>query len=369
MARILISSTCHDLADLRNFLDLELRSYGFETVLSENGTLPVDSAKHSYENCLDAARECEITVGVIDGRFGGEYQGTGKSITQLEIETAIEAGRQVQVFARRNVLAAKEALKPYLTTPAAFRKSKVVEDRRVFDVVDSLTKRTSGNWIHGFDTPQEILFILSKQLGFDLRPGRADHGSDPYGRLDVGVWGASRHLRLGRDGVGPLRPGEFVRLFSSCFPAAYQYLIWLDSDGRATPIFPWRDFRWGTRQGNELPQSEVEVPTAKGEGWRLTAEPAGYETLILLARPTALKADEEESLRAALEGYPPQRPVSDPEAVSWFEGGIEVERKVRGLEPEAKPIVTPAYRLATLLGGTLSALAPVVRAVMVARTS
>lgn len=180
MATILISSTCHDLGDLRDFLDYELVRHGFVTVLSDKGTLPVKTDRHSYENCLDAARSCDITLGVIGGRFGGKYPGTDKSITQMEIEEAIGAGKQVFVVARHGVLTAKEILRPYSKDGIPFRPSKIVEDERVFNVLDEIGKLKAGNWIHGFERPREVLEYLAVQLKFDLLPV-APEGAD---RLD-----------------------------------------------------------------------------------------------------------------------------------------------------------------------------------------
>ena len=180
MTTILISSTCHDLGDLRDFLDYELTRHGFVTVLSDKGTVPVKCDRHSYENCLDAARSCDITLGVIGGRFGGKYPGTDKSITQMEIEEAIGAGKHVLVVARHGVLTAKEILRPYSKDGIPFRPSKVVEDERVFSVLDEITKLKTGNWIHGFERPREILEYLAVQLKFDLLPV-APEGAD---RLD-----------------------------------------------------------------------------------------------------------------------------------------------------------------------------------------
>lgn len=180
MATILVSSTCHDLGDLRDFLDYELTRHGFVTVLSDKGTVPVKSDRHSYENCLDAARSCDITLGVIGGRFGGKYPETDKSITQMEIEEAIRAGKRVFVVARHGVLTAREILRPYSKDGIPFRSSKIVEDERVFNVLDEITKLKTGNWIHGFERPREILEYLAVQLKFDLLPV-APEGAD---RLD-----------------------------------------------------------------------------------------------------------------------------------------------------------------------------------------
>ena len=78
----------------------ELAAHGFTMLLSEEGTIPLDSSKHSYNLCIDAAKKCDFLIAIIDGRFGGEVPGTGKSITLAEIEAALDAGKQVRVFVR-----------------------------------------------------------------------------------------------------------------------------------------------------------------------------------------------------------------------------------------------------------------------------
>jgi hypothetical protein len=164
-----ICSTVLDLKDLRNFLSFELKAHGFKMLLSEEGNIPADSSKHSYQLCIDAAKECDFLVAIIDGRFGGEVPGTGQSITLAEIAAALEAGKQVRVFVRQSVWDAKETLRPYVDDKVAFRSSKIVQDERVFDVIDAVRKQVTGNWIFTFNRAEEILSILSEQFGFALK--------------------------------------------------------------------------------------------------------------------------------------------------------------------------------------------------------
>lgn len=72
------------------------------------------------------------------------------------------------------MLTAKEVLRPYSKERISFRPSKVVEDDRVFRVLDEITKLKSGNWIHGFERPREILEYLAGQLNFQLLPVGAE---------------------------------------------------------------------------------------------------------------------------------------------------------------------------------------------------
>lgn len=171
MKKGFISSTVLDLKDLRDYLEQALGAHGFKMLASEKGSIPVDSTKHSYQVCIDAARECDFLVAIIDGRYGGDLPG-GKSITLAEVEAALEAGKKVWVFCRQSVWDAREILRPYFAAGVKFRPSKIVGDASVFRVIDAIRKRMTGNWIFQFTTPTDILTVLSEQLGFEFRKNK-----------------------------------------------------------------------------------------------------------------------------------------------------------------------------------------------------
>ena len=156
METVFISSTIHDLKDLRDHLDSELTRHGCRPLLSEKGTIPVDSSQHSYDACIEAAKTCDFLIAIIDGRFGGVVPTTKKSITVTEVEAALDAGRQVYVFVRQSVWDAKEVLKPYLDAGIEFRPSTIVKDSRVFETLDVIRHRVKGNWIFQFNLPTDI---------------------------------------------------------------------------------------------------------------------------------------------------------------------------------------------------------------------
>ncbi len=167
MKQCFISSTIHDLKDLRNNLCSDLSKHGYQMLLSEKGMIPADSSMHSYDSCIKAAKECDLLVAVIDGRYGGSFKDSGKSITQVEVEAALDAGRQVRMFVRQSVWDAKEILRPYLESRQEFMPTKIVSDGRVFDVIDALKSRLKGNWIFQFNSPSDILEQLGHQFGFE----------------------------------------------------------------------------------------------------------------------------------------------------------------------------------------------------------
>jgi Domain of unknown function (DUF4062) len=102
--KIFLSSTILDLKDLRDALVTWLTEDGHEVIASEKGTVTIEPDKHSYDQCLKAAAECDCLVAVIDGRFGGEYpnKGSNRSITEEEIDTAIAQGKKTLIFVRQS---------------------------------------------------------------------------------------------------------------------------------------------------------------------------------------------------------------------------------------------------------------------------
>lgn len=159
---LLVSSTVLDLRDLRGALTHSLRERGYHVMSAELGTIPVDASLHSYDTCLAAARACDCLIGIIDGRFGVELP-DGRSVTQAEIDAALEYNRSVLIFIRRSVWDAKEVYKAYMPS-SGFVATKIVSDSRVFALIDSVCQRPHGNWVFLFDDSGDILRILDQQL-------------------------------------------------------------------------------------------------------------------------------------------------------------------------------------------------------------
>jgi hypothetical protein len=164
LPKVFLSSTIYDLRDLRDAVQTALRKEGYPVLASEDGSIPVDSSKHSYEVCLEAARNCDCLVAVIDGRFGGTMPDGKTSITQAEVEVALGRGRQVYVFVRQGVWDAKEIYTAHAKAGHPFVASKVVDDERVFDVIDAIRKRATGNWIFQFNKPSDLIETVFFQL-------------------------------------------------------------------------------------------------------------------------------------------------------------------------------------------------------------
>ena len=125
----------------------ELEADGHKVIASEKGTLSVNQGKHSYEQCLKAAAECDCLIAVIDGRFGGEYPpGSNKSITEAEIEEALKQGKKTLVFVRQSVWDSLANQKAYVRDGADYKAIKnIVEEPKVFGMIDRIRRKPQDN--------------------------------------------------------------------------------------------------------------------------------------------------------------------------------------------------------------------------------
>ena len=107
------------------------------------------------------------------------------------------------------------------------------------------------------------------------------------GALNVLIWNndlpARRGLSLRDPGALPLRRNDRIRVDADLNRPAYVYLLWIDGQGQASPVFPGRPGRWERRGDKESPIAHLSLPEAADAGWPLKG-PAGMETLVLLAR-------------------------------------------------------------------------------------
>jgi hypothetical protein len=135
-------------------------------------------------------------------------------------------------------------------------------------------------------------------------------------------------LHLHDPAARPLKQGDEVRVVAELNRPAYLYVLWIDTQGKVLPVYPWLGGEWG-RPEQERPVQRLSLPEKPGDIWPIKPGPAGMETLVLLARGAPLPP--EVDLAKAL-GELGQQPLLDEMDVAWFENG----ELVRG-DPERAP--------------------------------
>lgn len=158
---LFVSSTCYDLAQVRENISLFCEGAGIAALVSEQGSFPVDPSFSTVENCLKAVRErADIFLLVVGGRYGSLSE-TGKSITNLEYLEAQSIGIPKYVFVKRDIL----ALLPVWQSNPQADFSRVVDSPKLFEFISDL--RNSGEvWIFPFDSALDLTATLRAQLSY-----------------------------------------------------------------------------------------------------------------------------------------------------------------------------------------------------------
>jgi hypothetical protein len=116
------------------------------------------------------------------------------------------------------------------------------------------------------------------------------------GELSVLVWAPDkRGLRVQEWGALPVRNKEQIQVEVRLNQPAHAYLLWIDSEGVTTPLYPWNEGIFITQKTLVAPpvvgpQAVVQSPGEMGHGW-IVGGKRGLDTILLLARQEPLPAD------------------------------------------------------------------------------
>ncbi len=160
--RVFVSSTFYDLKQVRQDLDRFISEMGYEAVLHEAGDIAYGKDRPPEGYVHREIEMCDILICVIGGRFGTESQEQpGYSITQQELQTAIENQVQVFIFIEQSVYA--EFGTYTLNKENTDIKYGSVDDARVYEFIDSVHKLPRNNPITPFQTASGIVDFLRIQ--------------------------------------------------------------------------------------------------------------------------------------------------------------------------------------------------------------
>lgn len=159
--RIFISSTYFDLKNVRADLERFIRSQGYDPILNERGHIPYGSKEKLEEYCYKEIQITDIVVSIIGGRFGSQSKSESYSISNTELKTAIELGKQVYIFIDKSV---HNEFRTYERNKENKEISYAsVDDRRIFSFIDEIQNLPIGNPIASFETTSDIIEYLKEQ--------------------------------------------------------------------------------------------------------------------------------------------------------------------------------------------------------------
>lgn len=158
--RIFISSTYYDLKHVRAELERFIRDQGFEPILNEYGHIAYGSTEKLEEYCYKEISNCDILVSIIGGRYGSDARQGEHSISNHELKTALESGKQVYIFIESAV---QTEYRTYILNKGLDITYGAVDNIKVYKFLDEIYKLTTNNQIKGFESTTEITSWLKEQ--------------------------------------------------------------------------------------------------------------------------------------------------------------------------------------------------------------
>jgi hypothetical protein len=103
--------------------------------------------------------------------------------------------------------------------------------------------------------------------------------------------GGKGSLPVEDPGALPVRAGDSMSVEVHFNQPAFTYLVWLNCEGQAVPLYPWNYDNIDVKDLNQPPPtrrpSKVVISPTLGTGWNF-GQRGGLETVLLLARRTPL---------------------------------------------------------------------------------
>lgn len=159
--RVFISSTFYDLQQIRANLDQFLEELGYESVRNEEGDIPYGSDEQLEEYCYKEIRNVDILVNIIGGRFGTPSSKSDYSITQQELQTALENNKQVYIFIQKDVF---YEYRTYLLNKDNTSIKYKYADIKIYEFIEKIYALPANNNIKDFETSSDITKYLKAQF-------------------------------------------------------------------------------------------------------------------------------------------------------------------------------------------------------------
>lgn len=164
---VFVSSTCYDLKqvreDLRDFFE---GNYGFQAMLSEFDSFPIDPCIGTFENCLNNVdRAADIFVLIVGTRYGYVTE-QGKSITNLEYLHAKAKGIPIYVFVSKQLYNSL----PLWKSNRGGDFSAIVDNSKIFEFVSEIYDE-SKQWVYTYESVRDIMSAMKQQLSLIFSDG------------------------------------------------------------------------------------------------------------------------------------------------------------------------------------------------------
>lgn len=180
--RILVSSVVYGYEDFLESIYAILGNFGYEVLMSHNGTIPIDPNISAMSSCLEAVEKCDVFLGLILPRYGtGKEEGHPHSIVHREAIKAIELNKPRWFLVHEHVAVARQLLSPYrdeskkpqfvLKAGMEFRSTPILADLRVLELYELAmrhdipeVKNRKGNWVQTYSRDEDARLFATAQF-------------------------------------------------------------------------------------------------------------------------------------------------------------------------------------------------------------
>ena len=164
--RIFISSTYFDLRNIRSDLERYIKERNYDAILNEKGHIAYSNTKRLEEYCYKEIANCDILISIIGGRFGSNaFETDGYSISQKELKTAFDQGKQVYIFIEKSVLHEYRTYEKNKDDISILEKIKfsAVDNIKIYEFLDEVFSLPVNNQFTGFETSNDIIYYLQEK--------------------------------------------------------------------------------------------------------------------------------------------------------------------------------------------------------------
>lgn len=164
--RVFISSTFYDLKQIRIELDKFIEGLGYEPVRNEVGDIPYGKDEDLRNYCYKEISNVDILISIIGSRYGSsaitDELSQEYSVSQKELKTAWDEGKQVFVFIENSVFTEYETYLINKTNKDI--KYRFVDNPNIYRFIEEIKGMSINNNIKGFDTADDIKAYLKEQF-------------------------------------------------------------------------------------------------------------------------------------------------------------------------------------------------------------
>ncbi|MEH6492583.1 DUF4062 domain-containing protein [Halopseudomonas sp.] len=159
--RVFISSTYFDLKNIRADLERFIKSQGYDPILNERGHIAYGNKEKLEEYCYKEIQTSDILISIIGGRYGSQSKTENQSISNAELKSALEHGKQVYIFIDHAVHNEYKTYERNKDIDGITYAS--VDDTRIFSFIEDIQSLPINNTIASFETSSEITEYLKEQ--------------------------------------------------------------------------------------------------------------------------------------------------------------------------------------------------------------